>query len=394
MYDKVKVKQINYLSILWFLLCFGLIVLNKIEGLSMIVLYRIIPVCFIIVVLSELKIYFSNRSLMQYIYFSLWTLISLIFTVNFGMTINYFSVLLGNIILWYITFRIVMRSDNQIILLLIVFVSNLYHAIMGFFRPVEVTEVDYVTRVTGLFTNPNALGFAMWCGLITVIFLTTLRTKNTLIKILLWSCVPFFLLVMFQSGSRKNVFAVIIYLLVIVYYYAKTRYRWIIIAASILIFITSEFINISFLENTAFGSRISHEAFNSDIDKRSELIIEGLQMFQDHLIFGVGLGSYTYYSSTGAMSHNDYVEVLASTGIVGFLLYFPIYIIFFKQNRFLVKHEATFEWGVLSQAFLFGFMFLGLGRVSFLDPVAILIFAFYHSINLKKVQIIKSEELN
>ena len=154
----------------------------------------------------------------------------------------------------------------------------------------------------------------------------------------------------------------------------------------VFIFIMNEFVNISFLENTAFGARMSQEALVRGKDSRLELITEGFHMFKKNPLFGVGLGSFTSYSSTGAMSHNDYIEVLASTGIIGFLLYFPIYLMFYKQNKILLKHPITFVWGVLLQAFLIGFMLLGLGRPSFLDPVAILVLAFFHTIALKKLQ--------
>ena len=381
----MKIIRVNYFNIIWFFLSFGLIVLNQNLNLSFYILYGIIPFCLISVILIELKIYLSNKLLLQFIYFFIWSSVSLIYTVNNGMTANYLSILLGNIVLWYTTYRIVMRSNDFRVIIFIFFFCFLYHAVSAFFQPVKYTEDIMTTRAVGLFDNPNVLGFTIWYGLITVIFLSII-IKNKFIKILLWGCVPFFLFIMLQTGSRKGVLSIIIFFLVLIFYIAKTHYRWIIVSVGVLVFLLNEFVNISFLENTAFGARMSQETFNRGMDTRLGLITEGFQLFKKNPLFGVGLGSFTSYSSTGAMSHNDYIEVLASTGIIGFLLYFPIYLMFFKQNRFLLNHQETFVWGVLSQAFLIGFMSLGLGRPTFLDPVAILVLAFFHTIALKKLQ--------
>ncbi len=385
----MKITKVNYLNILWLFLSFGLIVLSKFEELSMYILYGIIPFCFISVVLSELKIYLSNKLLLQFIYFFIWCSVSLIYSADKGVTANYLSILVGNIVLWYTTYRIVMRSNDLRVIVFIFFLCFLYHAVSAFLHPVEYTVSFMTERSTGLFTNANVLGFAMWYGLITVIFLSII-IKDKFIKILLWSCIPLFLYVLFLSGSRKNVLAVIIYLFVIVYYFAKTRHRLIIIFTGILIFVILKFVDFSFLESLPIGARMNIESLASGTKNRLELINDGFAMFKESPIIGVGLGSFTFYSSSGLYAHNEYVEILATTGLVGILLYLPIYLMFFTQNRFLLNHQETFVLGVMSQAFLIGFMSLGMGRPTFLDPDAMLVLALFHSIALKKLQEIES----
>ena len=55
-------------------------------------------------------------------------------------------------------------------------------------------------------------------------------------------------------------------------------------------------------------------------------------MFYKYPIFGVGLGNYPFYIDKysniffyAGYAHNDYVEILSTTGIVGMIVYILIY---------------------------------------------------------------------
>ena len=50
-------------------------------------------------------------------------------------------------------------------------------------------------------------------------------------------------------------------------------------------------------------------------------------MIAENPIFGVGLGNFQVRSSLFAESHSDYIEVAATTGIIGFIIYFSIYVV-------------------------------------------------------------------
>lgn len=48
-------------------------------------------------------------------------------------------------------------------------------------------------------------------------------------------------------------------------------------------------------------------------------------MISEHPVAGVGLFQFNTHSRYTAYAHNDYVEVAATTGLVGFLIYYSIF---------------------------------------------------------------------
>lgn len=56
---------------------------------------------------------------------------------------------------------------------------------------------------------------------------------------------------------------------------------------------------------------------------RKVLINEGMSLFYNHPIFGIGYGNTL--SILGLYTHNNYVEILASGGIIGFAIYYSMY---------------------------------------------------------------------
>jgi uncharacterized iron-regulated membrane protein len=70
------------------------------------------------------------------------------------------------------------------------------------------------------------------------------------------------------------------------------------------------------------------------------------------------------------------MEVLATTGAVGFALYFPIYLLLWRRMRRLLKMrlDATSRYDVgLSQSIMITMLVVGLSTPLFLDPMAICI---------------------
>jgi O-antigen ligase len=87
------------------------------------------------------------------------------------------------------------------------------------------------------------------------------------------------------------------------------------------------------MSDTYMGERFEH-AREHGSETRVQLYKEGIKMIKSNPIVGVGLSNYIKLSSSGLYSHSDYIEVAATTGIVGFILYFSIYIVLWHRlNR-------------------------------------------------------------
>ena len=63
--------------------------------------------------------------------------------------------------------------------------------------------------------------------------------------------------------------------------------------------------------------------------RRLSLIREGLAVFSEHPLFGVGLAQFSFYSVFSAYSHCSYTEILSCTGTVGALLFFSPMVLLF-----------------------------------------------------------------
>lgn len=363
----------------WTLIGWGIIVLTRYPQYNQIVLKGLVPILFLVIILYEGKVVLQNRALNWYVLFMLWCSLSLVYSVNIPMTLGYLQTMLGNVVLWYIAYRLVLHVSNDFVLLLVIFLAFLFHAGQAILMPVEVIGQLGYGRAVGLFSNANALAFSMWYGVL-VGLLLLVRLRVTWLKLLTVGSICLLLWVLFSTGSRKSALALFISFAVLGYYFIGRRYQggfvWLLVAALCFYGVLLDFI----VEYTVVGARLEPETLEGGAATRADLIREGWALFKSSPILGVGLGSFTSFSSSGLMSHNDYVEILSSTGIVGLFLYIPIFWVFFADSRVLCSQRDSVRTGGIAMAFLVGFLVLGLGRPSFLDPVAVFMFGFLQSL--------------
>ena len=67
---------------------------------------------------------------------------------------------------------------------------------------------------------------------------------------------------------------------------------------------------------------IQGEGVDNSATTRERMIAIGMDMFQRAPIFGSGHNTFKFYSGYNTYSHNNYVELLVSVGVVGLLLYY------------------------------------------------------------------------
>lgn len=85
---------------------------------------------------------------------------------------------------------------------------------------------------------------------------------------------------------------------------------------------------------------------------RIESWYQGYQMFKEHPIFGVSMGTYTDYNDLTA--HNSFILVLAELGIVGAFFFTGMFYFPLKWLALKIKNPLDFgqdEWGEVSAAF-------------------------------------------
>lgn len=64
---------------------------------------------------------------------------------------------------------------------------------------------------------------------------------------------------------------------------------------------------------------------------RMEMMNKAIDLFSGKPILGYGIGNFAVNSEFGTYSHNNYTELLADVGLIGFLSYYSLYVYLMKQ---------------------------------------------------------------
>lgn len=161
------------------------------------------------------------------------------------------------------------------------------------------------------------------------------RDKNWLAKILFLLFYAMQIYAIVLTGTRK---ALIISILFFAFYFILTRRRKVYMVASLLVSIVLVFIAYLALFNVPIlydliGYRFEGMVAAFTNNQGDESTMERMSMLHDALNFwssrplaGIGLNLFAEKSVYGTYSHNNYVELLSTTGLVGFVCYYLIYI--------------------------------------------------------------------
>ena len=188
--------------------------------------------------------------------------------------------------------------------------------------------------------NANNIGLKMCIGFaISLYFLT--KQRKLFEKIIYIASAVFFVFVALFTGSRKALL-MIMALLVIFYWLKAKKHRILIfilacgvaVALYYLVMTVEPLYNVlgsrmEELVKGVFGGGTTEGSFNV----REKMAQLGINWFWEKPFFGYGLGNYSmlYGALTGkyTYSHNNFVEMLVSGGLVGFIIYYSIYAFIF-----------------------------------------------------------------
>ena len=202
----------------------------------------------------------------------------------------------------------------------------------------NLSNLGSTERAMGLADNSNTLGMMMIWGLLGMFLLWRQRQSAThkLIKFTTCGLLPIFIYGVLASGSRKVIVSFIFVLLLWLLYAIAPRVRaraiiWRLGMAVILVF-TSGPVIFYLLNNTLAGKRMmAKSASGASVVEAEEtrmiMYQEGLGVFFRNPLLGVGVNQFQYYSESGLYSHSNYIEPLACTGLLGFILFQGIFII-------------------------------------------------------------------
>jgi O-antigen ligase len=259
------------------------------------------------------------------IMFILWALFTTLFSYNVTASINDII----NISLKFLSYTaIIMYIDNEkkfIFTLKAIAIAGLVLCLRVFIlTPADIWGSSRLGEEFGL--NPNTLGMVLSHSTIALIYLG-MKNKSKLYFIFI---LPLISLV-FLSGSRKAFLMIIGGTFLLFFLYTnKVKNKLFVIVVAILSFwgIYQIIMNIPFFYEV-LGKRINitnivNHQFTASTNTRISMIKEGWFLFTKRPIIGYGLENYRLVSSFGTYSHNNYIELLVSTGLVGFIIYYSL----------------------------------------------------------------------
>ena len=195
-------------------------------------------------------------------------------------------------------------------------------------EPAEMVHGETL-RSSGINDNPNSLGFYCFLGIFGALALfgqtRSWWRRGGLIATSVVCCYG-----LVASASRGPFLLTVLTLLLwpVFCYREKLRDTWkvllVLAAAACVVILGGQWL----MQNTFMGYRVGQGLQQEDSSSQARLNLAaiGLRLCFERPIFGYGLGQFPRASGTGAYAHNEWSELLATTGVIGFLLYIGVYV--------------------------------------------------------------------
>jgi len=323
----------------WLLLPFivGLMTLSRIEGYSkLMVLFGLIYSCLFLIYSLYRKLSLQPEVI---IYFA-WTAWSIIGTYNAIDLAMHFQALMTALqigVFIFLVAGIIALYRNISIVMIAIIIGGIIVALSSYlYGEFQLaTQIEARTRATGLAGNANSFAYYLLFAVFAVFFFWEIKSSLWW-RVILSALLAIYVSGIIYSGSRKGFLTLVVFtILWFLFCLGKRLFK-----KPITVFVTLLILSVGIyfitdfvMSKTLLGKRFEY-AIKEGEDTRVQMYKEGFDMIEKNPLFGVGLNNYRVLSSFEMYSHSDYIEVAANTGILGFILYFSIYLVLWRRlNR-------------------------------------------------------------
>lgn len=274
------------------------------------------------------------------IYFLLACLLGLLVVENVDDFMRYYRLLMTEFVMFIVIIVAIYTHRGEFFVITALFIAAAL-AVFNSYLTTDYNEAIFaenVDRESGIFKNSN--GFAVWAryGIISGIFLMV-NFKNIIFRLIILGIIGLCIYSVVAAGSRGNIVTVLLIIVgSIVLLNAKENKVFMIVALIIIGLGVQFFIGV-ILPETSLGRRVERVSETGiEEEARYIIILNNLEIWWRSPLFGVGLKQLQ--ANESVMSHNEPVEILASTGILGFGIYYSIYYFIYRRLR---KISAYYE---------------------------------------------------
>lgn len=333
---KSSISRIDFLDIL-----FGVTFLLTASNLNTFHIKEVFQVLlFIYIFIRKPNKERINKDVIYRILFTIWCGFSIIWSSYQSMSIIRVISTIQTLMLFFSGIEYIsMKKDIRKVANLLIMTAGIYT--IGILLSYPISQIIRGTisteeRIRFLLINPNIVGIFLVYGAMTLIqFLN--ECKHKWIVVLLSGV---FVVFAFFTGSKKAFLTCIIGVFLIMLMKSTSVSKWVrnvIIGASVIVLIIYLCFTVDFLY-MLIGIRLESlikymlgaSTFAEDKSTwgRGYLIQWAKEIFLQHPILGVGIGNFQYMNPLQKYAHNNYWELLANLGFIGFILY---YIPFIKK---------------------------------------------------------------
>lgn len=230
---------------------------------------------------------------------------------------------------WFLT-----QSEKQNPFILLIVINAVVLVFSAFLMSVGVLPDFFqgdITTVHGFYANKNHLsGYVEMAALLCLG--QVLARKGLTVKISFSLLFLFFVMAVFLIGSRAGALSLglaVVIVILLVFYPRTLRRRHLFFWLMTMAVIFSLFLYKMARQARESSSSVRVNAGESSWQDRASLNRSSLQMFQDHWVFGIGIGHYELrypqYREAGMnrridYAHNDVLQFVVETGIGGLIL--------------------------------------------------------------------------
>lgn len=263
------------------------------------------------------------------ILFSLWASTGFFFATDYDMFYVFFRQIVElALIVLFVSFILKHSAGAKWFYLAYIGVV-VYHV---FFRE-ESISLDQL-QMQGRIASANTYGFNCFLGLLSVLALFG-ETKKTWVRGVLFCAGMLALFGVVLSASRSAFVAssLLVALWAPLCLLGSARQKIAALLGAVIVLYAGQWVFQAIVQNTYMGTRFTQAVNLEDGSTVSRLEFVGIggQLFLENPIFGCGIGQFGVASGTGYYAHNEVVEIAATTGLPGLILYYSAFILAWKR---------------------------------------------------------------
>lgn len=195
---------------------------------------------------------------------------------------------------------------------------------------ISVDQLQLKTRIA----SANTLGFNCYLGLLSMLALFGETTKTWIRGVLAGAgLLALFGVVLSASRGAFMATVLLVLLWVPLCLIGSGRYKFAAVLAATVIFYAAYGVFQFVIHETYMGTRFTQatQLEDNSSQTRLELVGMGWRLFSANPIMGCGVGQFGIASGRGLNAHNEAVEIAATTGLPGFILYYAVFVVAWKR---------------------------------------------------------------